>query len=72
MPQLLLDVALCLDDKIQEERKTYMCYLLQINKRIRLIREPCDLVTSTPYLCTRYYVCSYSWILTWEIQLGNN
>ena len=32
MPQMLLDVALCLDDKIHEERKTYMCYLLQNTK----------------------------------------
>jgi len=70
MPQMLLDVALCLDDKIHEERKTYMCYLLQ--NTLRLIKEPCDLVISTPYLCTCYYICSYSWILTWEIQMCNN
>lgn len=27
---------------------------------------------TTPYLCTCYYVCSYGWILTWEIQICNN
>jgi hypothetical protein len=69
MPQMLLDVASCLDDKIMKKEKPTCAIYYQT---LRLIKEPCELVKSTPYLCTCYYVCSYSWILTWEIQICNN